>query len=190
MNFTVHTTETAPEAAKESLKVAQRSFGFLPNLLGVMAEAPISLKAYIDLTDLLSQSSLTPVEQQLLMLAISHENACDYCMSAHSTVAEMVGMPRLVLTALRDGSVIPDAKLEALRSFAMGVVRWRGRMDHRRCEEFLASGYTQQNILEVIFAVAMKTLSNYSSHITQIPVDAEFLPQSWLNGPASATATS
>jgi uncharacterized peroxidase-related enzyme len=189
MNFTVYNTETAPEAAKESLKAAEKSFGFLPNLLGVLAEAPIALKAYVDLTDLLSQSSLSPVAQQLLMLAISHENACDYCMAAHSTVAGIVGMPRSVLLALRGGSVIPDVKLEALRSFAIDVVRSRGRVDGRRCEEFLAAGYTRQNILEVVFAAAMKTLSNYANHIAQTPLDAEFLPQSWCCRPQVSPAT-
>jgi hypothetical protein len=68
MNFTVHTTETAPDAARETLKAAEKSMGFLPNLLGVLAEAPIALKAYIDLTDLLDESSLSPVARQVLML--------------------------------------------------------------------------------------------------------------------------
>ena len=53
MKFVVHTTQTAPEASSEDLKAAELVFGFLPNLLGVLAEAPIALRAYMDLTDLL-----------------------------------------------------------------------------------------------------------------------------------------
>jgi uncharacterized peroxidase-related enzyme len=184
MNFTVHTTKTAP-AARETLKAAERSIGFLPNLLGVLAEAPIALKAYIDLTGLLDESSLSPVARQVLMLAISHENACEYCMAAHSTVAGMEGMPRPVLTALRNGTPIPDTKLEALRSFAVEVVLTRGRVDAPRVAEFLAAGYTRQNILEVVFGVAMKTLSNYTGHLTNTPVDGEFLSQSWSSAQVS-----
>ena len=179
MNFTVHTVETAPEESRETLKAAEKSMGFLPNLLGVLAEAPITLKAYLDLTDLLEESSLSPVARQVLMLAISHENSCEYCMAAHSTVAGMVGMSRAVLTALRNGTAIPDTKLEALRSFAVEVVLTRGRVDAPRVAEFLAAGYTRQNILEVVFGVAMKTLSNYAGHLTQTPVDGEFLSLSW-----------
>jgi AhpD family alkylhydroperoxidase len=188
MKFIVYTAESAPAAAREDLKAAERAFGFLPNLLGVLAGAPIALRAYIELTKLLERASLSPVEQQVMMLAASHENACEYCMAAHSTVASMVGMRmrQPVLRALRSGSTIPDAKLEALRSFVTEVVRSRGRVCDRRIEEFLAAGYTQQNVLEVVFAVAMKTLSNYANHIAEIPVDTQFLPQAWSTQSSSA----
>jgi hypothetical protein len=45
MKFVVHTTKTAPEASREDLRTAERVFGFLPNLPGVLAEAPIALRA-------------------------------------------------------------------------------------------------------------------------------------------------
>ena len=57
MKFVVHTTESPPAAATEDLKAAKTAFGFLPNLLGVMAEAPIALKAYLDFTELLGKAS-------------------------------------------------------------------------------------------------------------------------------------
>lgn len=95
-------------------------------MLGVLAAAPIALEAYIILTKLLEDASLSPVEQQVVMLAGSHESGCGYCMTAHSTVAVAAGMPALVLAALRGGIVLPDKKLEALRSFVIEVVRSRG----------------------------------------------------------------
>ena len=165
MKFTVHTALTAPAAAREHLRAAERAFGFVPNLLGVLAEAPIALRAYMDLTELLGKSSLSPVEQQIMMLAASYENNCGYCMAAHSTVAGRIGMPANVLAALRNGSPIPDSKLEALRSFVAEVIRSRGRVSDRRIDEFLTAGYTRENVLEAVFAVAMKTLSNYTNHI-------------------------
>jgi uncharacterized peroxidase-related enzyme len=179
MKFVVHTPETASPEAREALTTAQRAFGFIPNLLGVMAEAPIALKAYMDLTALLGKASLTAVEQQVMMLAASYENACGYCMAAHSTIAGTIAMPEAVLTALRSGSNLPDPKLEALRSFVVDVVRSRGRVSDQRIEEFLHAGYRRQNVLEVVFAVAMKTLSNYTNHMTETPVDAQFKPQAW-----------
>jgi hypothetical protein len=50
MKFVVHTKETAPPAAREDLETAEKLFGFIPNLFGVLAEAPIALEAYIILT--------------------------------------------------------------------------------------------------------------------------------------------
>jgi|GEM_PF-2188177 len=43
MSYTIHTAETAPEPARELLEQTQKAYGFLPNLLGVMAEAPALL---------------------------------------------------------------------------------------------------------------------------------------------------
>jgi uncharacterized peroxidase-related enzyme len=177
MKFTVHTVPTAPAEAREHLGAAEGAFGFVPNLLGVLAEAPIALRAYMDLTDLLGKSSLSPVEQQIMMLAASYDNNCAYCVAAHSTVAGRIGMPTTVLAALRNGSPIPDPKLEALRSFVSEVIRSRGRVSDHRIDEFLKAGYTRENVLEAVFAVAMKTLSNYTNHIAETPIDAEFAEQ-------------
>ena len=179
MNFTIHTLDTAPEAAKGDLRMAERSFGFIPNLLGVMAEAPITLRAYLDLTDLLGKSSFTPIEQQVMMIAGSVSNECGYCVAAHSTVGTMVKMPPSVLEALRKGSVVEDPKLEALRSFTADLVNKRGHVSDQRVREFLEAGYTRQNVLEVIFAIAMKTLSNYTNHLADTPVDKAFSVQTW-----------
>lgn len=182
MNFTIHTIDTAPEASKGDLRLAQKSMGFVPNLLGVLAEAPIALRAYMELTDLLGKSSFTPIEQQVMMIAGSVTNGCGYCIAAHSTVGTMVKMPPGVLNALRQGGVVPDAKLEALRSFTSELVNQRGRVSDQRIQEFLDAGYTRQNVLEVVFAVAMKTLSNYTNHLAETPVDSAFAAQAWEGG--------
>jgi len=84
-----------------------------------------------------------------------------------------------VLKALRSGNTLPNTKLEALRSFVVDVVRSRGRVSDHRIEEFLKAGYSRQNVLEVVFGVAMKTLSNYANHIAKTPVDTQFLSQAW-----------
>jgi alkylhydroperoxidase family enzyme len=49
----------------------------------------------------------------------------------------------------------------------------------KRIEEFLSAGYSRQNVLEVVFAVAMKTLSNYVNHMAETPVDTQFMLQLW-----------
>jgi len=88
-------------------------------------------------------------------------------------------MPPLVLAALRGGTVLPDPKLEALCSFVLRVVRSRGRVSAEQIDAFLAAGYSAQSILEVVFGVAMKMLSNYVNHMAKIPVDPQFSCQKW-----------
>jgi alkylhydroperoxidase family enzyme len=66
------------------------------------------------------------------------------------------------------------------------VVRSRGRVSDHRIEEFLKAGYSHQNVLEVVFAVAMKTLSNYANHMAETPVDKQFLLQAWNSTPSQS----
>lgn len=44
--FQIHTIDTAPEAAKEALTAVKNANGFIPNLIGVLANAPTALETY------------------------------------------------------------------------------------------------------------------------------------------------
>lgn len=58
-NYTIHTAATAPQGAREALEGVQKQFGFVPNLMGVMAEAPSTLKAYLNLMQFLGETSFS-----------------------------------------------------------------------------------------------------------------------------------
>lgn len=102
-------------------------------------------------------------------------------MAAHSAAAQRAKMPSEVLQALREGSSIPDSRLESLRKFATQLTRNRGWLSERDLEEFFSSGYTEQQALEVILGIAMKTISNYTNHIAHTPVDKPFQSFEWQN---------
>lgn len=178
-DFSVHTDTTAPEAARETLSQAQSAFGFVPNLIGVMAESPALAKAYLSISGLFDQTSLSPTERQTVLLTVSHENSCGYCMAAHTTVAQMSRVPQDIVEALRTGQELPDARLEALRRFTLAVVRERGWVDEAEVQSFLAAGFSKENVFDVVLGVGMKTLSNYTNHIADTPIDAAFAPQEW-----------
>jgi AhpD family alkylhydroperoxidase len=72
-------------------------------LLGIMAGAPPLLRAYLAVTELFDSTALSPVERQVVLLAASRENECDYCMAAHSAIADMQQLPADVIEAIRDG---------------------------------------------------------------------------------------
>ncbi len=188
-DFTIHTKDSAPDASKDLLGAAQAEFGFVPNLLGEMADAPSLLKAYWAVREALQSSSLTPQEQQVVVLTVSYVNECTYCMAAHSAVAKMVGLLDGEISALRDGEPLSDAKLEALRTFARILVEKRGWATEAEMEAFLAAGYTRAQILEVIVGVAFKTLSNFTNHVAGTPVDTQFAAFAWQpTAPAQSAA--
>jgi uncharacterized peroxidase-related enzyme len=179
-NFTVYTADNAPEPSKESLKAAKSSFGFVPNLQATMAESPELLAGYSALWDLFSKTTLTQHERQVVFLTSNFENECHYCMAGHTALAKMQKMDPAVIAALRNGTKLPDAKLEALHHFATLVVRNRGWVSDADTDAFLAAGYTRRNALEVILGVATKVMSNYTNHIAHTELDKFMLGNEWV----------
>lgn len=177
--FTIHTIETAPEESKKILAGAAGKYGFTPNLLAVLAESPAALKAYTSLAGAVAETSLTPTEQQVVVMTTSFENACTYCMAAHSTISGMTGVADDVVESLRTGSAITDPKLNALAEFTREAVRNNGLVDSTITEAFLAAGYTNESILDVITGIAQKTISNYTNHFAHTPVDDSFASKAW-----------
>ncbi len=178
-DFTIHTKESAPEAARETLEQVEAAYGFLPNLMATMAESPALAEAYFTLSSLFEKTTLTPVERQVVLLSASRENDCHYCVAAHTGGARRARVPAPVIEALRAGAKLPDGKLEALRRFTIAVVGKRGRLDDDEVEAFREAGYTRANLLEVILGAGLKTLSNYTNHIAKTPLDRAFAPMEW-----------
>ncbi len=178
-DFTVHTIDTAPQQSVPLLQGAQKAFGFVPNLIAVLAESPAVVEAYLTLTQIFDKSSLTATERQVAILAISRYNECDYCMAAHSAIASMQKVPADVIQAIRNDQPIADDTLEALRTFAATVVEKRGWLSDDDIVAFRSAGYSQAQVLEVVLAVSLKTLSNYANHVAETPLDDAFSSRAW-----------
>ncbi|GAB4348624.1 MAG: carboxymuconolactone decarboxylase family protein [Immundisolibacter sp.] len=178
--FRLHTIDSAPDGAKALLADGQKRMGFVPNLYAGLAESPAALQAYFDLSAALVKTQLTPTQQQVALLVTSVENGCTYCVAAHSMIAKkMAKVDPAVVAALRERRPIPDPKLEALAQFTRRVVQQRGWLDDAAVQAFLDAGYSRANVLDVIMAVTMKTLSNYANHLLQTPLDAAFEDERW-----------
>ena len=186
--FDVHSVETAPEKSKPLLEGAKKAFGFVPNLLGVFAESPAALEAYMAVSTAFSKSDLTPAEQQVVLITVSHDNECTYCVGAHSTIAAMHKVPEQVIEGLREDSPLGDPKLEALRTFTRKVLTERGFVAPVDLEDFYAVGYEKRHALEVVAGIAQKILSNYTNHFAETPLDAAFARYEWSSKKAGAPA--
>ena len=176
--FPVHSVETAPEA-REQLEATQKAYGFVPNLIGVMAESPELAEGYRVLAGIFGKTSLSETERQVILMTNNRLNGCEYCMAAHSTISQMSGVPEDVINSLRDNTPIADAKLEALRVFAEKVNVSRGWPKDSDVEALLAAGYTKRTVLDVVLGTGLKVLSNYTNHITKTPLDSQFAKNAW-----------
>lgn len=178
--FELHTRDTAPEEAKDTLKAIEDKYGFVPNLFGKLAEAPQALDAYLAVNDLFEKTSLSETERQVVLIAASVYNQCEFCVSVHSFIAKnMAKTDPKIVEALRNGETLPDDKLNALAEFTRTVVHERGWAGDKAVERFLEAGYSQRQVLEVVLGVSLKTLSNYTNHITGTPLNEQFEDERW-----------
>lgn len=172
--FPIHTIETAPEASKPLLEGAQKQLGFIPNLMGTLAEAPAALEAYLSIAAIFEKTSFSATEIEVVTLSVSAVNGCDYCLAGHATIAGMKKVPADVIEAARTAAPISDPKLEALAKLTRSVAETRGWPEQPLLDDFYAQGYTPANYLELLVGVTMKTLSNYVNHQADTPIDAAF----------------
>lgn len=173
--------ETATPDGRAVLDQAKAQVGFIPNMYANMVNSPGVLETYLHgYKAFRERSGFTPAEQETVFLTISRVNGCAYCMSAHSMLGEKKsGLDAAVIAALRDDQPIPDPKLAALSTFTRRMVEQRGLIGEADARAFLTAGYTERQILEVVLAVAVKTLSNYSNHLFHTEVDQVFAGHAW-----------
>jgi len=175
------TLDNADSEAKSVLEKALSQVGFIPNMYSNMANLPGLLDTYLaGYAAFREQSELTPVEQEVVFLTISRDNECHYCVAAHSVLADsMSGVPTDVTDSIRNSSAISDEKLAELHDFTHHMLSTRGRPDTTAVQQFLDAGYSEKDVLAIILAISVKTISNYSNHIFDTKLDAMFESRAW-----------
>lgn len=175
----IHNIETAPEGSKALLESSQKAYGMIPGLHGVLAASPQILEGYQKLHELFTQSSFNEEELTVVWQAINVEHACHYCVPAHTGIANMMKIDEDITEALRNETPLADSKLEALRTMTLSIVRNRGNVSQADLDAFYAAGYEEKHILDIILGLSQKTISNYTNHIANTPVDAAFSKFAW-----------
>jgi uncharacterized peroxidase-related enzyme len=173
--FTFHTQENTEGKTKALLEGVQAGYGFTPNLFAYMAEAPTTIEAYLAMNELISKGSFTPAQQQVALLAASKENGCDFCIIAHRAIGKMNKANQQTLDAIHNDAEIENPGDRALATYVRKVVKQRGFVSDEEINEFIAAGFTRQNVLEVVLIVSIKTLSNYINHLTNPEPNKELL---------------
>lgn len=181
LSLPAKTLEDADPKARAILTETKANMGMIPNMYANMANSTALLQTYAQGYSLFrSESGFTSAEQEVVFLTISRESECHYCMAAHSFVADNVSkVPGEVTDAIRAGSPIKDNKLAALADFTSAMFFSRGRPTQDEVATFLRAGYAESHILDIILALAVKTISNYANHVFDTPVDPTFAGRSW-----------
>ncbi|BBB10714.1 carboxymuconolactone decarboxylase family protein [Sphingopyxis sp. EG6] len=179
MAFPLHDETTAPEAARAHLEATKRSFGMIPNLERVMASAPALLATYSFGWEAFDRTSLSPVERQVVYQTANFENECNYCVPWHTLLAKQAGADAETVEALRRGSRLSNPRHEALRQFTRTLILNRGKASAADLDDFLKAGFSDQQALEVVLGIAIKTMSNFTNSIAGTPLDSQVTRLAW-----------
>lgn len=101
-------------------------------------------------------------------------------MSAHILIADLVSqVPPNITDVIRNGEEISDNELKSLSKFRSIMVNKRGNPSNEDVKIFIESGYNGKHILDIILAISLKTISNYTNHIFHTEVDPAFKIREW-----------
>jgi len=160
----------APGAAKATLDAVHAQLKMVPNLFRVAANSPAALSALVGMEGALGKGVLRARVREQIAIAVAQENGCDYCLSAHTAIGKMIGVTEPQLAGARAGKS-DDAKVDAMLSFAVRLLRERGAVSATELAEAKAAGVSDAEIVEIVAAVALNVFTNYLNIAADTEID-------------------
>ncbi|RUM99280.1 carboxymuconolactone decarboxylase family protein [Pseudaminobacter arsenicus] len=176
----LRTIDDAPEAAKAALTTAEKNNGYLPNLLRILANAPVALETYLTVSGINARSSLTLPEREAVQITAAATHGCGFCVAGHTAIAEKKAqLDKQVVNALRARSTVADARLDAVARFTEAVIASRGAVSDEALATFKKAGFDDQAALEVVLGVSLATLCNFANNLGQPPLNEQLSAYRW-----------
>ena len=167
--------ENANPKALEILTAVKQALGLVPNMISTMAQSPAVANAYVGFSHALSQGSLSVKIRERIALSVAEENACNYCLAAHTFLGRKAGLSEdEVLNARRGTSDEP--KVAAALAFAAKVVEQRGQVTDADVAAVRQHGFTDGEIAEIIANVVLNIFTNYFNVVAGTEIDFPVAP--------------
>jgi uncharacterized peroxidase-related enzyme len=156
--------------SKELLTAVHNSLKVTPNLAKVLANSPAALQSWIDFNGALGKGSLDAKMREAIALVVAQENACEYCLSAHTAIGKLVGLTdKEILSSRQAQGTSP--KITAALEFSRELVEKRGQLPASRIEALRDQSFTDGEIAEIIANVALNLFTNYFNIALDVDVD-------------------
>ena len=156
--------------AKDILDGVKKRLGRVPNVHATMANAPAVLEAYTCFGEAMGRASLDPKLRELVAIAVSAANECEYCLSAHTAIGRSLKVDDNLLQKAQDGEAGDPKTREALR-FARSLVEKRGRVSSADLQQLKAAGFGDAQALELVGVVIHTIFTNYVNLAAGTEVD-------------------
>lgn len=185
----LRTIEDAPAEAKARLEAAEKNNGFLPNLVRILANAPVALETYQTVSAINARASLGLTEREAVQITAAATHGCGFCVAGHSVVADKKAkLDKPIIDALRNKESVPHARLDAVARFTEAVIASRGSVSDAELAAFKAAGFDDQAALEVVLGVSLATLCNFANNLGQPELNPQYAAYEWKGAATSAAA--
>jgi uncharacterized peroxidase-related enzyme len=152
--------ENASPKALEIVTAVKTALGIVPNMVATMAQSPAVASAWVGFNQALAQGTLSAKSRERLALVVAEENACDYCLAAHTFLGGKAGLSTQEILDNRRGTS-DEPKVAAALAFARKLVRSRGQVNDADVTVLREHGFTEGEIAEIIANVALNVFTNY-----------------------------
>jgi uncharacterized peroxidase-related enzyme len=167
----IPTVEEAPTASRPLLDAVHKQLGVVPNLMKMVGNSPAALEGYLSLNGALGKGVLPIALRERIALTIAEFNGCEYCLAAHSYLAEnLAKIPATEIASAREG-FSDDPKMEAALQFARRVASKHGKVEDQELDTLRSAGFDDAGIVEIVLNVAHNVLTNYINNVAQTDVD-------------------
>jgi len=168
--LTVIDPATATGETKQLLDAVHSALGVVPNFIRVLANSPAALTAFLGLHGIAGAGALEPKTRERIALAVAQQNACQYCVSAHTAIGRKAGLDSTEMLANRHGTSA-DAKAAAAIAFANALVANMGQVTKAEFDAARNAGHSDAELVEIITHVALNVFTNLLGKATELEID-------------------
>lgn len=176
--YPVPSLEDLPEDMRTRILEVQAKSGFVPNVFLTLAHRPAEWRAFFAFHDALMEknSGLTKAEREMIVVATSNANQCQYCVVAHGAILRIRAKSPLVADQVavnyRKADITPRQK--AMLDFAMKVALDSGAIGDPDYAALREHGFNDEDIWDIGAVAAFFGLSNRMANLTGMRPNDEF----------------
>ncbi|WP_342731065.1 peroxidase-related enzyme [Bradyrhizobium sp. B117] len=176
--FPAPALDTLPEDIRTRLLAVQEKSGFVPNVFLTLAYRPDEFRAFFAYHDALMEkdSGLTKAEREMIVVATSAANQCQYCVIAHGAILRIRAKNPLIADQVavnyRKADITPRQK--AMLDFAMKVSADAQRVSEDDFAALQPHGFSDDDIWDIAAISAFFALSNRLANFTGMRPNEEF----------------
>jgi uncharacterized peroxidase-related enzyme len=176
--FSVPEIADLPEDIRTRILTVQEKSGFVPNVFLVLARRPDEFRAFFAYHDALMEKpgNLTKAEREMIVVATSNANQCQYCVIAHGAILRIRAKNPLIADQVainyRKADITPRQR--AMLDFAMKVALEAYAVGDTDIATLSAHGFTEEDVWDIAAIAAFFAMSNRLANASNMRPNDEF----------------